>query len=321
MKERLLPSWNAGPAKTAIVDFVARVTETGGKDYVPPAERIAAFDHDGTLWCEQPMQIQVMFAQARLAELAAQYPVLSERQPFKAFLEDDRQAIHDYGRQGVLEMALEVVAGVTVDEFQVIAKAWLATARHRMLNRPYSRCHYQPQIELLDYLRDNGFKSFIVTSGGIDFVRALSEQAYRIPPEQVVGSSLKVRPEIHEGRLGLVKESELNCFNDREQKVRNIALHIGRRPIIAFGNSDGDLPMLRYCASGEGARLALLLHHDDPVREFAYDREFRLSPLSEALEKAQDYGILAVSMKDAWKRVFVREEVRAEPRNIAIVQA
>lgn len=320
MKERLLLSWNAGPAKAAITDFVARVTDERGPDYVPPEERIATFDNDGTLWCEQPLQIQVMFARARLAELAAQYPVLAERQPFKAFLEHDLRAIHDYGRQGVLEVAFEVVAGVTVDEFQTIARTWLATARHRGLNRPFVRCLYQPQIELLRFLRENGFKTFIVTAGGIEFVRAISELAYEIPPEQVIGSSLKLRPEVREGSLALIKESELNCFNDREEKVRNIALHIGRRPLLAFGNSDGDLPMLRYCASGAGARLALLLHHDDPVREFAYDREFRLSPLSEALDKAEEFGIAVVGMKDAWKRVFVREEVEADVPNIAFVR-
>jgi phosphoserine phosphatase len=321
MKERVLPSWNAGPVKAAIVDFVAQVTEEGGPDYVPPAERIATFDNDGTLWCEQPLQIQVMFAQARLAELAVQYPVLAERQPFKAFLENDLEAIHDYGRQGVLEVAFELLAGITVDEFQDIARAWFATARHRGLGRPYARCLYQPQIELLDYLSDNGFRTFIVSGGGIDFIRAIAEEAYGIPPERVIGSSLKLRPEFREGRLGLIKQSELNCFNDREAKVQNICLHIGRRPILAFGNSDGDIAMLRYCATGERPGLALLLHHDDRVREFAYDREFRLSPLSEALDKAKAYGITLVSMKEDWRRVFVREEMAAEPKNIARVRA
>jgi phosphoserine phosphatase len=308
VKERILPSWNAGPAKAAIVDFVTRVSQEGGPDYVPPAERIATFDHDGTLWCEQPLQIQVMFAQARLAELAAQYPVLGERQPFKAFLEHDVATIHDFGRQGVLELAYETVAGMTVDEFPVVARAWLASARHRALGRPCGRCHYQPQVELLDYLRANQFRTFIVSAGGIEFIRAFAEEAYGIPPEQVIGSSLKLRLEMHDGRMELIKESELNCFNDREMKVKTIALHIGRRPILAFGSSDGDLAMLRYCRGGKGARLALLLHHDDGEREFAYDREFRLAPLAEALDKAADYGIVVVGMKDAWNTVFVLEE-------------
>jgi phosphoserine phosphatase len=308
VNERVLPSWNAGPAKAAIVDFVSRVTEEGGPDYVVPAERIATFDNDGTLWSEQPLQIQVMFAQARLAELAAQYPVLGERQPFKAFLDHDIGTIHDFGRQGVLELAYETVAGMTLAEFQGIARAWLASARHRALGRACGRCHYQPQAELLGYLRANGFKAFIVSAGGIEFVRAMAEEAFGIPPEQVVGSSLKLRLETRDGGLELVKESELNCFNDRDVKVKNIALHIGRRPILAFGSSDGDLAMLRYCASGDGARLALLLHHDDGEREFAYDRDFRLSPLAEALDKAKDHGITVVSMKEAWKAVFVAED-------------
>jgi len=308
MKERILPSWNAGPAKAAITGFVARVTDESGPDYVPPAERIATFDHDGTLCCEQPLQIQVMFARARLAELAAQYPALAERQPFKAFLEHDLGTIHDFGRQGVLEVAFETVAGMTVEEFQLIARAWLRSARHRTLGRPYARCHYQPQVELLAYLRANGFRTFIVSGGGIEFIRAFAEEAYGIPPEQVVGSSLKLRLETRDERLALIKESELNCYNDREVKVKNISLHIGRRPILAFGNSDGDLAMLRYCASGEGARLALLLHHDDAEREFAYDRAFRLSPLAEALDKAEACGITVIGMKDAWSTIFVSED-------------
>jgi phosphoserine phosphatase len=307
MSERVLPSWNAGPAKAAILDFVARVTEEGGPDYVRPAERIAVFDNDGTLWCEQPLQMQVMFAQARVAELAAQYPVLAERQPFKAFLDHDVATIHDFGRQGVLEVAFETVAGMTTGEFQQIARAWLASARHRVLGRPCDRCHYQPQVELIDHLHSSGFKTFIVSGGGIEFIRAFAEEAYAIPPERVIGSSLKLRLEAREGALELVKESELNCYNDRDVKVKNISLHIGRRPILAFGNSDGDLAMLRYCVSGPGPSLALLLHHDDAEREFAYDREFRLSPLAEALDRAQECGIVVVGMKHCWNRVFVEE--------------
>jgi phosphoserine phosphatase len=308
VKERVLPSWNAGPAKASIIDFVDRVTAESGPDYVPEAERIATFDNDGTLWCEQPLQIQVMFAQARLAELASQYPVLGDRQPFKAFLDNDVRTIHDFGRQGVLELAYEIVAGMTLEEFQAVARAWLGSARHRVLGRPCGRCHYQPQVELIDYLRDSGFKTFIVSAGGIEFVRAFAEKAFGIPPEQVIGSSLKLRQETRDGRVDLVKESELNCFNDRDVKVKSIALHIGRRPILAFGSSDGDLAMLRYCSSGAGARLALLLHHDDSEREFAYDRDFRLSPLAEALDRSEAYGITVVGMKQAWNTVFVTED-------------
>lgn len=301
----VLPSWNDGPARAAILDFVARVTTEGGADFMPPAERIATFDNDGTLWCEQPVQIQVFFAQARLAELAEKDPGMRERQPFKAFLEHDFKTIHDLGKQAVFEMAFATHAGVTTEEFARIATDWFATARHPRLDRLFAHCTYQPQIELLDYLRANGFKTFIVSGGGIDLMRNVTERIYGIPPEQVIGSSVKLRFEMRGGRAVLVKESELNSFDDREVKPANIGLHIGRRPILAFGNSDGDLAMLRYAKTGEGPRLALLIHHDDAEREFAYDRDFRLSPLAEALDKADEYGITLVSMKRDWKTVFV----------------
>ncbi len=304
-----LPSWYDGPAKRAIIEFVERVTEEGGADYVPPAERIATFDNDGTLWCEQPVQIQVFFAQARLAALAAKDPAMRERQPFKAFLEHDFKTIHGLGKQAVFEMAFATHAGVTEEEFTRIASDWFANARHPKLGRLFGRCTYQPQIELLDYLREHGFKAFIVSGGGIDLMRAISESAYGIHPEQVIGSSVKLRFEIRDGRAVLVKAAELNSFDDREVKPANIGLHIGRRPILAFGNSDGDLAMLRYAKTGMGPRLALLLHHDDADREFAYDRDFRLSPLVEALDKAEEYGITIVSMRRDWREVFVPPEV------------
>lgn len=301
----VLPSWNEGPAKASITDFVARVTQEGGPDFVRPAERIATFDNDGTLWCEQPMPSQVFFAQDRLVALAAQDPALKERQPFKAFLEHDLQTIASLGKQGAFDVAFFTHAGVTEDDFQASAKAWLASARHPKLGRRFTECAYQPQIELLDYLRAHGFKTFIVTGGGIDLVRAFSEEVYGIPVEQVIGSSTKTRFEIRDGRGELWKLAELGTFDDRDTKPQNIGLHIGRRPILAFGNSDGDLAMLRYVKSGAGPRLALLLHHDDGEREFAYDREFRLSPLVDALDHAGDYGIDLVSMRRDWNTVFV----------------
>jgi phosphoserine phosphatase len=315
-----LPSWREGPARSAILDFVARVTRPEGPEFVPPAERIAVFDNDGTLWCEQPVQIQVLFAQQRLAELALEYPALAERQPFRAFLERDIDTIHGVGRQGVLEIAFEMFAGTTTDEFAGLARHWFETAIHPHLDRRIVRCAYQPQLELLAFLRAHRFKTYIVSGGGIDFIRAVSEAAYGIPPEQVIGSSLKLRVELRERRLVLVKAAELNGYNDRETKAENIALHIGRRPILAFGNSDGDLAMLRYVATGEGPRLALLLHHDDADREFAYDREFRLSPLAEALDRAADYGLTIVGMKDSWSRVFLpaRRESRQAVEPLAV---
>jgi phosphoglycolate phosphatase-like HAD superfamily hydrolase len=304
MADRDLPSWNEGPARAAILDFVARVTTEGGPDYVPAAQRIATFDNDGTLWCEQPLQNQFFFVFDRLEALASKDPALRERQPFKAFLERDLAAIHALGKQAAFEIAFATHAGMTADQFAAIARDWFAVARHPRLHRSFSLCIYQPQVELLAYLRANGFKTFIVSGGGIDLIRAFAEENYGIPPEQVIGSSVKLRFEAGDNHVDLMRLSELNSFDDREVKPANIALHIGRRPILAFGNSDGDLAMLRYTLAGKGVRLGLLLHHDDAEREFAYDREFRLSPLTEALDRADEYGITVVGMKDTWKTVF-----------------
>ena len=299
-----LPSWNDGAAKSAIIDFVGRVTKEGSADFVRPAERIATFDNDGTLWCEQPMQVQIYFALDRLRELVKKQPEMKERQPYKAFLEHDMKTIASLGKQAAFELAFATHAGLPEEEFMDAARAWFATAKHPKLGRPFNRLIYQPQLELLDFLRANGFKTFIVSGGGIDLMRAFAEEAYGIPPEQVIGSSVKTRFEISSDRSDLIKLAELNSFDDREVKPANIYLHIGRRPILAFGNSDGDLAMLRYTKTGIGPRLALLIHHDDAEREFAYDREFRLSPLAEALDKANEYGITVVSMKRDWKTVF-----------------
>jgi len=305
MDTAALPSWNEGPARRALLDFVERVTTAGGPDFVPPADRVATFDNDGTLWCEQPLQVQFFFAHARLVKLAEKDPSLKERQPFKAFLEHDMAAIHDAGMKGLFEVGAATHAGVTEDEFELIARDWLSTATHPKLGRLFTALAYQPQVELLGYLQQHGFKNFIVSGGGIDLIRAFSEEVYGIPRDQVVGSSVKTRFELKDGRGELIKLAELDTFDDREVKPHNIGLHIGRRPILAFGNSDGDLAMLRYTRTGPGPRLALLLHHDDAEREFAYDREFRISPLADALDHAKDYGIDVVSMKRDWRSVFV----------------
>ena len=299
-----LPSWSDGPAKAAILDFVARVTKDGGPDYVRPAERIATFDNDGTLWCEQPMQVQIFFAFDRLQKLASQDPGLRSRQPFKAFLDRDMAAIHSLGKQGAFEFSFMTHAGLTEHEFGEIARAWFETAKHPKIGRLFKHCVYQPQIELLGYLRANGFKTFIVSGGGIDLIRAFSEEAYGIPPEQVIGSSVKTHFDMQGDRVEIMKLADLNTFDDRTVKVENIGLHIGRRPILSFGNSDGDLAMLRYTRTGAGPRLALLLHHDDAEREFAYGPEFKLSPLIEAFTRAKEYGITVVSMKNDWRAVF-----------------
>jgi phosphoglycolate phosphatase-like HAD superfamily hydrolase len=299
-----LHSWSDGAAKAAILDFVARVTTEGGPDFVPPAERIATFDNDGTLWCEQPMQVQLFFALARLKALAEQDPTLKERQPYKAFLDRDLKTIHDMGKKAAFEVAFTTHAGMTDEAFAAIAKDFFNAARHPTFNRPFNHLTYRPQVELLAFLRDNGFKTYIVSGGGVDLMRAFAEAAYGIPPEQVIGSSVKTRFDVNGDAVALMKLAELNSFDDREVKVQNIGLHIGRRPILAFGNSDGDLAMLRYTNAGKGARLVLLVHHDDAEREVAYDRDFKLSPLVEALDKAKDYGITLVSMKNDWKTVF-----------------
>ena len=303
-KPNALPTWNDGAAKSQILDFVARVTEQGGPDFVAPTERVATFDNDGTLWCEQPLQTQAFFLIDRTKELAAKDPTLKERQPFKALLEQDLKTLMGLGRQAILELVFATHSGMREEEFEPIARDWLAKARHPKFGRLFKECTYRPQFELLNFLRQSGFKTYIVTGGGIDFVRACSEEIYGIPREQVIGSSQKLRFEVNEDQVGVMKLAELNSFDDREAKPQNIALHIGRRPILAFGNSDGDLPMLRYTKTGKGPRMALLLHHDDAEREVAYDRQFRLSPLNEGLEKADAYGITLVSMKRDWNVIF-----------------
>ncbi len=309
-----LPSWNDGAAKSAILDFVARVTKEGGPDYVRPAERIATFDNDGTLWCEQPLQPQFFFAHDRLKELASADPALREEALMRAYIDRDIEAMKGFGKKGLLEVVTRVHAGMSAEEFHNCARNWLATSRNAKLGRLYTELTYLPQVELLDHLRANGFKTFIVSGGGVDFIRAFAEERYGIPPEQVIGSSARTRFEMRAGDGVIVKLPELNSFDDREVKPANIDLHIGRRPILAFGNSDGDLAMLRYCKSGPGARLGLILHHDDAGREFAYDRGFRLSPLVEALDRASEYGITLVSMRSDWNCVFDDRPVTTEPR-------
>ena len=311
MAADVLASWKEGAAKSVILDFVARVTNAEGSDFLPAAERIAVFDNDGTLWCEQPLQAQVFFLIDRVRQLVARDPSIGQRQPFKALLEHDIATLHGLGRQGIEELFFATHAGMSVDEFDRIAHEWFATARHPKFDRLYPQLAYAPQVELLGFLRDNGFKTFIVSGGGIDLIRAFAEETYGIPREQVIGSSAKLHFEWQDDRAVLMKRSELNSFDDREAKPQNIGLHIGRRPILAFGNSDGDLAMLRYVKSGPGARLALLIHHDDAAREVAYDRDFKLSPLAEALDKADEYGITVVSMKRDWSAVFDHDRAPA----------
>lgn len=299
---QILPSWKDGAARAAILDFVAAVTTDGGPDYRPPAERIAVFDNDGTLWCEQPLQVQVLFAHERAAAMAKADPSLMERPAIKAFLTHDMAAIKELGKQGVFEFAFAVHAGMSIEAFQDAVRDWMASAVHPKLARPYDQVVYQPQLELLGFLRENGFKVFIVSGGGVDFIRAFAERVYGVPPEQVVGSSVQTK--LSEDGRELIKQPALFTFDDRAVKPQNIALHIGRRPILAFGNSDGDQEMMRYTLAGDGRRLALLVHHDDDERETAYDRDFRLSPLTETLDRATEFGITVVSVRKDWAQVF-----------------
>jgi phosphoglycolate phosphatase-like HAD superfamily hydrolase len=309
-----LPSWRPGVIRDAILDFVDAVTSPGSAAHVPEPERIAVFDNDGTLWCEQPLQVQVAFSQARLKQLARSNPELADRQPYKAFLEHDLPTIHALGKKGVFEIAFAVHAGMTVDAFRQAAEHWLADAKHPRFERRYVDLVYQPQLELMDYLRANGFQTWIVSGGGADFIRTFAEARFGVPPSQVIGSTVRTQVQEQNGRLDLFKLPQLDTFDDREVKVENIGLHIGRRPILAFGNSDGDLSMMRYTLSGSGRRLALLLHHDDAEREVAYDREFRLSPLVKALDHADAYGLRRVSMSRDWATVFPPEEEHAGGR-------
>ncbi len=300
----MLNSWNDTDNKTAITDFVQRVSTEGTKDFVPVPERIAVFDNDGTLWTEQPTAIEGLFAFERINEMITENPSIKEMQPFKAFLEHDLKTIHALGKKGITEFVFKSHEAQTQEDFNTIAVQWFANALHPHFKRKCIECIFQPQLELLDYLRANGFKTFIVTGGGIEFVRAIAEKIYGIPPEQVVGSSSKTQFDINEKKVQVRRLAELNSFDDRETKVTNIDLHIGRRPIFVSGNSDGDLRMMQYALSGEGPRMAMLVHHDDAQREVAYDKDFRLSPLNEALTVAKDWGIHVVSMKNDWKSVF-----------------
>ncbi|HEY7162758.1 MAG TPA: HAD family hydrolase, partial [Acidobacteriota bacterium] len=270
----MLPSWNDTKNKKAIIDFVERVTIKSSKDFVPESERIAVFDNDGTLWTEHQTMVEGFFAFDRIKEMIAKDPSMKDRQPFKAFLEKDLKTIHELGKKGIIEFVFKSHEASTQDEFRNIAAEWFDKARHPYFKQPYTSCIYQPQIELLNYLRSNGFKIFIVTGGGIVFVRTVAEKIYGIPAEQVVGSSGKTKFEFNEKKVIVSRLGELNSFDDREEKVVNINLHIGRRPIFAFGNSDGDLAMMQYVLSGDGPRMAMLLHHDDARREFAYDKDF-----------------------------------------------
>ena len=299
-----LPSWNDGPAKQAILEFVAAVTDKSSKDYVEPAERIATFDNDGTLWVEYPMYTQVLFAFDRIKTLAPQHPEWKTTQPFKALLAGDMKTVGASGMKGVTEIIMASHAGMTSDEFEQEVTKWLVTAKHPGLGCLYKECIYQPQLELLAYLRANEFKTFIVSGGGIQFMRPMTLKAYGIPPWQVVGSSIVSEFKTKDGKSELVRMPKIDFIDDKAGKPVGIYEHIGIRPILAFGNSDSDMQMIEYTKAGAGRRLGLFVHHTDADREYAYDRKSHVGALDKALDQADANGWIIVDMKKDWKSVF-----------------
>ena len=303
-----LPSWNDTAQKKAIVTFVERVTKESSLDFVPPSERIATFDQDGTLWAEQPMYFQFFFALDHVKALAPKHPEWKDKEPFASLLKDNVKGALAGGERAMLEIVMATHAGMTTEEFAQTVKDWIATARHPKTGRPYTEMVYQPMLELLAYLRANGFKTFIVSGGGIEFMRPWTEKVYGIPPEQVIGSSIKTKFELRDGKPVLVRLPEIDFIDDKAGKPVAINQHIGRRPIAAFGNSDGDLQMLQWATAGSGARFALLVHHTDAEREWTYDRTSSIGRLDKALDEAQAKGWTVVDMKNDWKIIFPFEK-------------
>ncbi len=292
------------PTKAAIIDFAERTTTEGSVDYLEPNDRIAVFDNDGTLWTEYPMPNQALFALDRVRELAVDHPEWADTQPFKAVLDNDMKALGQAGTKGLVQLIAATHAGMTMDEFAEIVRAWIATARHPVLKRPYPATAYSPMVELLDYLRANGYRTFIVSGGGAEFMRAFADDAYGIPSDQIVGSTGKTKFEMIDGKAQLLKLPELDAINDGPGKPVGIDKFLGVRPVIAFGNSDGDLEMLQYTASGDGARLMALVHHDDAEREAAYDRKAPVGTLDKALVYAQQNAWVVISMKNDFGTIF-----------------
>lgn len=304
-----LPSWNNGAAKKSITDFVGRVTAAGGADFVSPAQRIATFDNDGTLWTEKPIYFQIIFALDRVRAIAPQHPEWQTEQPFKAAIDNDMAALTTSGSKGLLEIVAASQAGLTPEEYDKTVLAWLAVARHPRFNRPYAELVYQPMLELLAYLRTNGFKTFIVSGGGADFMRAWTEKIYGIPPEQVVGSTGGLKFEMSsDGRPALINLPHIDFIDDGPGKPVGIERFIGRRPVFAFGNSDGDLQMLQWTTAGAGARFAGLVHHTDAEREYAYDRDSNVGRLDKALDEGEAKGWTIVDMKRDWMVIYPFEK-------------
>ena len=299
-----LSSWHEGSTKESLLHFVGRVTVEGGVDFVPPLERIAVFDNDGTLWSEKPFYFQLVFALDRVKVLAAEHPEWGEQQPFKAVLEDDMDTLLAGGMKAILEVLKVTHGGNTTDEFEAIVCDWITSARHPRTGRLYTEMVYQPMLELLEYLRANDFRTYIVSGGGIEFMRAWVEQVYSIPPEQVIGSSIETKFEMRGSGPVLVRIPKVDFVDDNEGKPVGIHRFIGRRPTLAFGNSDGDHQMLQWTAAGDGARFMGLVHHTDAEREWAYDRDSLVGRLDKALDEAEDKGWTVVDMASDWRVVY-----------------
>ena len=299
-----LPSWNESESRDQIVSFVAAVTDPGSPDFVPADKRVAVFDNDGTLWSEQPVYFQLLFAIDRVRALAEKNPEWETTQPFKAALEGDMEALVAAGKSGLLELLMASHAGMTTEEFAAIVLDWVTSARHPRFDRPFTELVYQPMLELLDYLRDNGFQTWIVSGGGIEFMRPWVFGVYGVPPEQVIGSSIQTRFELRDGEPVLVRLPEVNFIDDKEGKPVAINQFIGRRPIVAFGNSDGDLQMLQWTTGGDGRRLGVIVRHTDAEREWAYDRESHVGRLDHALDEAAQRRWVVVDMKEDWGRIY-----------------
>ena len=300
----VLPSWNDTATRKAIIDFVQATTTPTSKDYVPPAERIAVFDNDGCLWSEKPAYFQLLFAIDRVRALAPRHPEWKETEPFKSVLSGDMTGLAAGGEHAIIELVMATHADNTAEEFEAIVREWLATARHPQTKRSYDQMIFAPMRELLDYLRANGYKTFIVSGGGIEFLRAFAEMAYGIPPEQVVGSSIETRYEVRDGKPVIVRLPKIDFIDDKAGKPVGIHKHIGRRPVMAFGNSDGDFQMLEWTTSGPGPRFGALVHHTDADREYAYDRESSVGRLDRGLDEAGTRGWVLIDMKRDWKRVY-----------------
>lgn len=299
-----LPSWNDGPTKVAILEFVHKVADENSDDFVPPQERIATFDNDGCLWVEYPMYTQLLFAFERVKELAPEHPEWATTQPYQAVLEDDMKTLGESGMEGLMEVVMVSHAGMTETEFRNEALKWLTETKQSRFDQPFAELIYQPQLELLAFLRANQFKTYIVSGGGISFMRPISEKAYGIPPEQVVGSSIVTEYKVIDGKPELVRMPKIDFIDDKAGKPVGINSHIGRRPILAFGNSDSDMQMIEYTTAGDGLRMGLFVHHTDADREYAYDRDSHVGTLDKALDLADEKGWYIVDMKEDWNTIF-----------------